>query len=44
MPCPLTVSLPNAQNPLVAQAVVRWVRQHEDFSSLSYGWSGCLFE
>lgn len=37
MPYPLTVSLPNAQNILVVQAVMRWVRQHEDFSSLSYG-------
>jgi trans-aconitate methyltransferase len=35
--CPLTVSLPNAQNILVAQAVLRWVQQHEDFSSLSDG-------
>jgi hypothetical protein len=43
-PCPLTISLPNAQNLLVAEAVVRGVRQHEDFSSLSYGESGCVSE
>ena len=39
LPCPypLTVSLPNAQNLLAIEAVVRWLRQHEDSSSLSYG-------